>query len=294
MLNRLSLNAPDGERRYRIILGGRSVDTPSALLEALATDGHDVEVRDSRYFANFGDLIYHGRDVLTPFWIDTGLPVPGTDRPLLVPVSHSQHEFIVRGPLVNADLSFYFGIDGEAVFRPSVTRDQAWVMGKVAHRYRGQEALEVTRLAGNIVRAYKAIKRRHPDLPFGGYYALGVCNDVNAMIELRMQGETTLFPLTLDPGYFAGSGEVDRLAQHLPLDSGWAATPDFRRILGSIPVADLAVLPFPSLQQDLDTVRAAWESGALAQTDPRSMALLGGLATAAIMVGVWLIRRWRA
>ncbi|WP_448191574.1 hypothetical protein [Azospirillum sp. sgz301742] len=291
VLNRLSLNAADGERRYRIVLGGRSLDTPSALLEALAVNGHDVEVRDSRYFANFGDLIYHGRDVLTPFWIDTGLPVPGTDRPLLVPVSHSQHEFIVRGPLVNADLSFYFGIDGEAVFRPSVTRDQAWVMGKVAHRYRGQEALEVTRLAGSIVRAYEAIKRRHPDLPFGGYYALGVCNDVNAMIELRMQGETTLFPLTLDPEYFTENGEVDRLAHRLPLDSRWAAKPDFRRILGSIPSTDLAMLPFPSLQQDLETVRAAWEAGGLTPTGTRSMVLLGGMAAATIAVGVWLVRR---
>ncbi|UEM05787.1 hypothetical protein JL101_010250 [Skermanella rosea] len=137
LLNRLSLNSPNGGARYRIAVeGGRLVETPNALLEAMTMTGHDLEVRDSRYFANFGDLIYHGRDVLTPFRIDTGLPVPGTDRTLLVPVSHSQHEFIVRGPVVNADLSFYFGIDGEAVFRPSVTRDQAWVMGKVAHRAR--------------------------------------------------------------------------------------------------------------------------------------------------------------
>ena len=254
VLNRLSMNSPDSGARYRIVLGGRPVDTPSALMEALTTSGHDLEVRDSRYFANFGDLIYHGRDVLTPFWIDTGLQVPGTDRSLLVPVSHSQHEFIVRGPVVNADLSFYFGIDGEAVFRPSVTRDQAWVMGKVAHRYRGAEALEVTRLAGSIVRAYSAIKQRHPDLPFGGYYALGVCNDVNAMIELKMQGETTLFPLTLDPQFFTGGGEVDRLAQRLPLDNGRDAKPEPRRILGSIPVAELSMLPLPTLRKDLEAV----------------------------------------
>ena len=44
-----------------------------------------------------------------------------------------------------------------------------------------------------------------PYLPFGGYYALGVCNDVNAMIELHMQGETSLFPLTHDPELFLGS-----------------------------------------------------------------------------------------
>ena len=267
------------------------MDTPSALLDALMTAGHDLEVRDSRYFANFGDLIYHGRDVLTPFWIDTGLPVPGTDRTLLVPVSHSQHEFIVRGPVVNADLSFYFGIDGEAVFRPSVTRDQAWVMGKVAHRYRGAEALEVTRLAGGIVRAYSAIKQRHPDLPFGGYYALGVCNDVNAMIELKMRGETSLFPLTLDPQFFTGGGEVDQLAQRLPLDNGRDAKPEPRRILGSIPVAELSMLPLPSLRKDLEAVGAAWESGTLTLTGSRDtliwvVAVIGGF-----LAVLWLVRR---
>ena len=291
VLNRLSMNSPDSGARYRIVLGGRPVDTPSALMEALTTSGHDLEVRDSRYFANFGDLIYHGRDVLTPFWIDTGLQVPGTDRSLLVPVSHSQHEFIVRGPVVNADLSFYFGIDGEAVFRPSVTRDQAWVMGKVAHRYRGAEALEVTRLTGSIVRAYSDIKQRHPDLPFGGYYALGVCNDVNAMIELKMQGETTLFPLTLDPQFFTGGGEVDRLAQRLPLDNGRGAKPEPRRILGSIPVADLSMLPLPTLRKDLETVSSAWESGSLTLTGSRNTLILVVAVIGGFLVILWLVRR---
>jgi hypothetical protein len=291
VLNRLSLNSPDSGARYRIVVGGQPVDTPSALMDALATAGHDLEVMDSRYFANFGDLIYHGRDVLTPFWIDTGLPVPGTDRTLLVPVSHSQHEFIVRGPVVNADLSFYFGIDGEAVFRPSVTRDQAWVMGKVAHRYRGAEALEVTRLAGGIVRAYDAIKQRHPDLPFGGYYALGVCNDVNAMIELKMRGETSLFPLTLDPQFFTGGGEVDRLAQRLPLDNGRGAKPEPRRILGSIPVAELSMLPLPSLRTDLEAVGAAWESGTLTLTGSGHTLIWVVAVIGSFLAVLWLVRR---
>jgi hypothetical protein len=297
VLNRLSLNSPDGNSpdggaRYRIVVaGGQPVETPNALLEALTTAGHDLEVRDSRYFANFGDLIYHDRDVLTPFWIDTGLHVPGTDRTLLVPVSHSQHEFIVRGPVVNADLSFYFGIDGEAVFRPSVTRDQAWVMGKVAHRYRGAEALEVTRLAGDIVRAYDVIKQRHPDLPFGGYYALGVCNDVNAMIELKMQGETSLFPLTLDPQFFTGSGEVDLLAQRLPLDNGRGAKPEPRRILGSIPSAELSMLPLPSLKKDLEAVGAAWESGSLTLTGSRDTSIWVVMTFGVFLSVLWLVRR---
>ncbi|MHA7062160.1 hypothetical protein [Azospirillum argentinense] len=297
LLNRLSLNAPGGGERYRVVLvegqtDGRRLDTPRALMEALARNGHDVEVRDSRYFANFGDLIYHGRDVLTPFWIDTRLPVPGTDRNLLVPVSHSQHELIVRGPVVNADLSFYFGIDGQAVFRPSVTRDQAWVMGRVAHRYRGEEAMEVIRLAGVIVRAYDVIKRRHPELPFGGYYALGVCNDVNAMIELRMRGETTLFPLTLDPQFFTDTGEVGRLAASLPLDSRWRSAADPRRVLGSLPVDDLAALPLPSLREDLEKVRAAWEGGRLPRPGVGGITLLGAVMAALLAAGLWSVRLW--
>ncbi|WP_162801375.1 hypothetical protein [Azospirillum brasilense] len=292
LLNRLSLNAAGGGGRHRVVLDGRTLDTPRALMETLALGGHDVEVRDSRYFANFGDLIYHGRDVLTPFWIDTRLPVPGTDRNLLVPVSHSQHELVVRGPVVNADLSFYFGIDGQAVFRPSVTRDQAWVMGRVAHRYRGEEAMEVIRLAGVIVRAYDAIKRRHPELPFGGYYALGVCNDVNAMIELRMRGETTLFPLTLDPQFFTDEGEVGRLAESLPLDSRWRAVADPRRILGSLPVEDLAALPLPSLREDLEKVRAALESGRLPRPGVGDISLLGAVAAGLLVAGLWSVHLW--
>ncbi|EWY36314.1 hypothetical protein N825_28640 [Skermanella stibiiresistens SB22] len=291
VLNRLSLNSPGGGKRYRVATGGQSVDAADALMEALMTSGHDLEVKDSRYFANFGDLIYRGRDVLTPFWIDTGIPVPGTDRTLLVPVSHSQHEFIIRGPVVDADLSFYFGIDGEAVFRPSVTRDQAWVMGRVAHRYRGTEAVEVTRLAGSIVRTYTAIKQRHRELPFGGYYSLGVCNDVNAMIEMKMHGGTSLFPLTLDPRFFSGGGEVDQLARSLPLDNGRDSEPDPRRILGSIPVANLTMLPLPSLRDDLETVSAAWRSGTLPLTGSDYTLIWAVALIAALPAILWLVRR---
>jgi hypothetical protein len=165
-------------------------------------------------------------------------------------------------------------------------------MGKVAHRYRGAEALEVTRLAGGIVRAYGVIKQRHPDLPFGGYYALGVCNDVNAMIELKMQGETSLFPLTLDPQFFAGSGEVDQLAQRLPLDNGRSAKPEPRRILGSIPVAELSMLPLPSLRKDLETVGAAWESGSLTLTGSRDASIWIVAAIGGFLAILWLVR-WR-
>jgi hypothetical protein len=298
-LNRLAANAAEGEPgpRYRVTVAKGRAETPEGLIDLLVDGGHDVEVADARYFANFGDLIYQSRDVLTPFWVDTRIAVPGTERSLLVPVSHSQHELRVRGPAVNAELSFYFGIDGKAEFRPIATRDQSWTLGTAARTYRGDDALEVVRFAGAIIRSYDSIQRRHPDLPFGGYYALGVCNDVNAMIEQHMQGETTLFPLTHDPRYFAGDGEVEQLARALPVD-GRGARPDPRRILGSLPVAQIAALPLPALRSDLEQVRSAWKGGELEFVDAWGIfewlavsvaAFLALLVTAA----VFAIRHWR-
>jgi hypothetical protein len=124
-----------------------------------------------------------------------------------------------------------------------------------------------------------------------------VCNDVNAMIEQHMQGETTLFPLTHDPRYFAGDGEVEQLARVLPVD-GRGARPDPRRILGSLPVADIAALPLPALRSDLEQVRGAWERGELVFVD--AWGILEWLAVSAaaflallVTAAVFGIRRWR-
>ena len=51
--------------------------------------------------------------------------------------------------------------------------DQTWVMNRHAHEYRGDQAIEVTRLAGRLVQAYLHEHESRPRLPFGGYYALG-------------------------------------------------------------------------------------------------------------------------
>jgi hypothetical protein len=295
VLNRLALNPPQGEEgsRYRVAYDGSEAGTPQDVIHLLQATGHEVEVRDARYFANFGDLIYRGHDVLTPFWLDTEIMVPGTERTLLVPVGHSQHELRLRGPQVNADLSFYFGIDGKAEFRPIDTQDQDWVLGRVAHAYRDEHALEVVRLAGAIVKTYAAIKQQHPDLAFGGYYALGVCNDVNAMIELHMQGDTTLFPLTLDTRYFDGEGKVMELARRLPVDGRGRGEADFSRVLGSLPVDDLTTLPLAGLRRDLELVRAEWRQDGLEYHGAwaAAWAAAGGFALAALALGRRVRRR---
>jgi hypothetical protein len=195
--------------------------------------------------------------------VDTGVIVPGQGRKLRVPVSRSQHEIRVEGPLVNAALSFYFGIDGKTEFRPIVTRDQSWTLGRVARTYRGDPMLEVIRLAGTIIATYDTVQAAHPGLPFGGYFALGVCNDANALIELAMQGETTLYPLTRDPSLFPADTEVGKLAGRAPVDGRFGEPTDVRRVLTTLPVNNLADLPLPGLRRDLEVVSAAYRAGAL-------------------------------
>ena len=160
LLNRLSLNGTDQTAPLQAEFGGKSVSTPQDLIAAIAGSGHSVVVADSRYFANFGHLHYNGQDVMMPFWVNSQIVVPGTKRPLLVPVSHAEYEWFISGPKMNAEISFYFGIDGKAEFRTMDQLDQAWVMNRHAHEYRGADALEVTRLAGLIVQAYARISTR--------------------------------------------------------------------------------------------------------------------------------------
>jgi len=226
-------------------------------------------------------------DVLTPFWVDTGVIVPGEGRKLSVPVSHSQHELRVEGPLVNALLSFYFGIDGKTQFRPVATRDQSWTLGRVARTYRDDQMLEVVRLAGQIIAMYDAAQAAHPGLPFAGYFSLGVCNDANAMIELAMQGETSLYPLTRDTTLFPADTEVGKLAHRLPVDGRAGEPTDVRRVLASLPVDDLAALPLPALRRDLQAVTAAYRAGTLERGD------LGSTWTRVAIGGVnlWQHRR---
>ncbi|RMG10515.1 MAG: hypothetical protein D6731_17300 [Planctomycetota bacterium] len=255
LLNRLAENDPTARSgdRFSVEFSGEVADSVPRLLELLIASGHTVEVRDARYAANFGDLRFRGHDVATPFWLDTEVAVPGREGTLRVPAAHSQHEVVVRGPRVNADVSFFFGIDGKAEFRPMASRGQGWIGGVVAHVYRGERAIEAARMAGEVHRAMVDKQRAHPDLPYGGYYALGVCNDSNALVELHMTGKTTLYPLTRDLRYFQGSGEVDRLARRLPVDGRGAPLGEdgLRRVLGSIPYADLDAVPWPELREDL-------------------------------------------
>jgi hypothetical protein len=292
VLNRLSLNGLGDTATATAKIsgekGGHSATTPQALISALAETGHTVVVSDARYFANFGHFHFNGQEVMMPFWIDSQIRVPGTRRSLLVPVSHAEYQWHIRGPKINADVSFYFGIDGKAQFRTMDTLDQAWVLGRHAHEYRDADALEVTRLVGLIVVAYAHQHIRRPDLPFGGYFTLGVCQDSVAAIEKKMTGRATLFPNTADAALFDDprDGEINALIHAIPKDRNGVA-PEPERVFGSLPTYDFNAITIPGLGNDLNTVNDAWQWGELNRTHTWIRRLIYWFAIAAVLLALW-------
>jgi hypothetical protein len=304
-LNRLAANALDGAKPFTAKIDGQAATTPQALIEALAATGHQVTVIDARYFANFGHLHYRGQDVMMPFWIDTRLAVPGTGGPfgigarsLLVPVAHAEYEWQVRGPQINADISYYFGIDGKSEWRTMDTLDQAWVLKRAAHTYTGPQAVEVTRLAGLLTVAYMHQHEKRSELPFGGYYSLGVCQDGISAIEQHMTGKVTLFPNTADTSLFDDprDTEVNLMMGAIPKDRG-GSLPEPGRIFGSLPTepgsdGSFDAIAIPGLGADLKVSYAAWQRGRLHHLRGRkfylglaAIAFAGALATIALSKG---------
>jgi len=297
VLNRLSLNGLDGSAPVTVTVAGKSAETPQDLIQALMSSGHQVVVSDARYFANFGHFHYKGHDVMMPFWVDSQIRVPGTRRPLLVPVSHAEYEWEIRGPKVNANVSWYFGIDGKAEFRTMDTQDQPWVLGRHAHEYRDADAVEVTRLVGKMSIAYVHQHLARPELPFGGYYPLGVCQDGVAAIERKLTGSDTLFPNTADGELFDDprDAEINELIKAIPKDREGGA-PEPARIFGSLPATDFNAITIPGLASDLEIVHAAWQDGSLERTPSwvRKVTLrIVGVAAIGLLAGIVLWRRRR-
>jgi hypothetical protein len=192
-------------------------------------------------------------------------------------------------------LSWYFGIDGKSEFRTMDTQDQAWVLGRHAHTYTGKDAVEVTRLVGRMMVAFMHQHLRRPDLPFGGYYPLGVCQDGVAAIEKKMTGDDTLFPNTADTALFDDprDAEVNAMMAAIPKDfEGGKPSPE--RIFGSLPSDDLDAITIPGLTNDLVRVKAAWQDGSLERTPTwmRKMAMRT-IGVAAIGLLAWLVIRRR-
>ncbi|MBI4423012.1 MAG: hypothetical protein HY554_04765, partial [Elusimicrobia bacterium] len=242
-LNRLSLNA-SSSGELAVSFDGRSFSSVHGLVAHLAATGHAVAVKDKRFFANFGDLWYREggklKPVATPLTLATGIRIRG--REVAVPVSHTHLEINIRGPRVNADLTYFLGVDGSSTFRPWATQDQEWVDGKTAKTFTGDRALELIGRMAVMRRELREKVARH-GLPLGGYGTLGACSDVHAMIL----GEP-VYPLIRDPRYFHDGMAIDAWAAALPVDGD--GPPDPRRVYDSLPVKDAQGLMLDSARDD--------------------------------------------
>ncbi|MGD0647806.1 MAG: hypothetical protein ABR971_07435 [Acidobacteriaceae bacterium] len=321
ILNRLAANKLDGAQPFTVgfnlttnptspprdalydpTMGGSvralvHVTSPESLIQTLENTGHTVTVDDARYFANFAHLHYNGQDVMAPFYIDSGIIVPNSGgRHLLVPASHAEYEWHIHGPLINAEISYYFGIDGKAEWRTMDTLDQPWVLERNAHEYTGEQAIEVTRLAGLMTVAYLHLHAAHPTLPFSGYYALGVCQDGVSAIERKLTGNVTLFPNTADAALFSDprDAEINALIATIPKDRDGAA-PGPARIFGSLPVAPGAdpatafnAVTIPGLAADLNLTYVAWRNGNLGHTHSHVFYIALGIG---LIIALYMILR---
>ena len=278
LFNRLAMNGA-GQPEAVAVLSGRHLTSVSEVIKQLSREGHQVRVTDDVYFANFAHLHDRGRDVIMPFWVNTQIAIPASRRSLLVPVSHSEQELHIRGPIWNADVSFYFGIDGKAEFRTMDSLDQNWVMHRVLNAYdRDDQKAKVADLLSAAVRVYHGIRLQHPEIPFGGYYRLGVCQDVSAAVEYALLGKVSLFPITHDAAFFSRSSRTDpRDAEFFTafnaIPSDREANRGFRasqvdRVLSAIPTTNYGNLQIPGLGADLQRVQYARSLGILRWTTP--------------------------
>jgi hypothetical protein len=258
-----------------------------------------VTITDDVYFANFGHLHDRRREVIMPFWIDTQIAVPASRRSLLLPVSHSEQELHIRGPKWNADVAFYFGIDGKAEFRTNDSLNQSWVMHRILFAYEdSSQQLHAMRLLSAAVRVYYGTRRAHPELPFGGYYRLGVCQDVSAAVESDLRGKTHLFPITHDPAYFPQAGSTDPRDREflaafnaLPSDRG-SGLPPIDRVLGALPTVQYSDMVIPGLAGDLERVAVADRLGLVQRTHPFLTFLIAVILVLLLLVFVaWRLFR---
>ncbi|WP_216850071.1 hypothetical protein [Granulicella sp. L46] len=302
VLNRLAANKLEGAQPLTITSGDHSSTTPEQLLAALADEGYTITVDDARYFANFAHLHFNDEDVMAPFWVDSQIIIPHSGgRHLLVPVSHAEYEWHIHpsnssAPHINADISYYFGIDGKSEWRTMDTLDQPWVLERNAHEYTGAQAIEVTRLTGLMTLAYLHLHAAHPTLPFSGYYALGVCQDGVSAIERKLTGNVTLFPNTADAAFFNDSrdAEINTLIAAIPKDRDGAA-PGPERIFGSLPVAPGAdpanafnAVTIPGLAADLNLTYIAWRNGDLSHANGHVFYIALGIG---LLIAFYIILR---
>jgi|GEM_PF-4339696 len=247
-LNALSLDngsvVRDGAERYT---------TVADLSRALVRQGHTLVVDNARYYADFLGLSYKGATVRAPVWVDTGIPLPNGGT-LRTPAPHAHHNVYVSGPRFDGQLKFFMGVDGGTSFRVQSNVPRQWSGGRVEYAVSSADAIDdVILLLSTAGELRKKWHSAGASLPMQGYGRLGVCTDSTAVLEHRLRGTVTLFPLAHPPSDARGDA-IDAALAALPSDlDGFERADALRRIDKTIPFANVDDVPFPAFV-------SAWKS----------------------------------
>jgi hypothetical protein len=248
-LNRLALNTPGQTAEWKVRFAGTELRSVEDLLNHLVATGHSIAVQDLRMFANFGDLWLKEQGVLrpvtTPFYVKTGLNL-ASGKELAVPVVHSEFNLQVRGPKVNSDIAFFYGIGGSAAFGSQATESQKWVGGRVVKTWNGAAAIALMERSATMRREIRAKVDKHK-LPMGGYGILGACSDVHAMILGK-----PVFPQIRDLQYYSDGMTIDTWSTNVYPTAPVTA----QEILDELPVDNIADIQLPELRRDIEELQA--------------------------------------
>jgi hypothetical protein len=232
-----------------LTIGDSKVSSATDLFAELMRTGHEVVVRIEKTYANFIDLNLEGRSIIWPVWIDTGLPLKGSGptRNLLVPAGHSQIAWTITGPKINADVTFYLGVDGLG-FYPRIFLRPRWTGW--SHRLLADSKVDTAGILRSIRIANEFTLQNILDssgLPNDGYGFVGVCNDSAGYVESKMGYELSLYPMARNPS-LGGDLPFDLL----PPATEAEARGQLRRVLETQPQSrgNLQILD-PQLAKDL-------------------------------------------
>jgi hypothetical protein len=228
---------------------GKTITTPRALFEALLETGHTVEQRNEHMYANFlSATIGANADLRWPVWLDTGIQLSSGES-FTIPMGHSQYAWVISGPIVNTEVSFFLGVDGAGFFG-ATSRRPAWTGMTtssdvtITSLANGRALLDTLEASTTYLQRTRVERETVAQgMPADGYGYVGVCNDSNAVVELLTEGTISAFPLmraaALDAAPDLGDG-LDAAMKALPHDGDGIVDPHdaLRRALAMQPFED--------------------------------------------------------
>ncbi len=211
--------------------GAVVVRSPREAIDALIKTGHRVKVYEEKTLANFTALNWKGTPVYWPVWEDTGLKLASGEK-LVVPSSHSQVTWEISGPHVNGRVAAFLGLDGVGFWpasdeRPTWTgfeRQELGDSGVPSDRPKILKSVELATAYHQMIREEQ--RTIAAGLPGGGYFYLGVCNNISFLNQVFGKAVNT-WPLTrprdLKPPPGTDS-ELATLLERAPSDGGGLAS----------------------------------------------------------------------